>query len=153
MGYVFAILAMVSFGALGLLSKLADTRGCSPVAVTLAMFSAAVVALGGFLIGFHPSGLATTGQIFGTAVVFGVLAMLSSWAFLYGLRFGKITMSWVLINLSAVVPTIASTLIYGERMTTRKLVLLSLTAVAIVLLWKDKEPETAAPSVSAEGVR
>ena len=117
------------------------------------MFSAAVVALGGFLIGFHPSGLATTGQIFGTAVVFGVLAMLSSWAFLYGLRLGKITTSWVLINLSAVVPTIASTLIYGESMTTRKLVLLSLTAVAIVLLWKDKEQETAAPSVSAEGVR
>lgn len=142
MGYFFTLLGMLSFGALGLLSKLAESRKASPIAATFALFCSAVGVLGIYLVTFSPSrSFATTGPVIGIAIVFGVVAMMASWVFLYGLRFGKITTSWVLINLSAAVPTIASTWIYGEHLTLRKGSLLVLTVAAIVLLWKDKEQE------------
>lgn len=144
MGYFLTLMGMLSFGALGLLSKLAESRGASPIGTTFALFVSAVGTLGIYL-GLSPSHrFATAGPVIGIAVIFGAISMLASWTFLYGLKFGKITTSWVLINLSAVIPTIASTWIYGERMTLRKVGLLLLAVVAVVLLWKDKQQEAGA---------
>lgn len=141
MGYLFAVLAMLSFGALGLLSKLADSRGCSPIATTFSLFAAAIVFLGVYITAFRQYGFAARSSVIGIGILFGAIAMLASWVFLYGLRFGKITTSWVIINLSSLVPAIASTLIYGEAMTGRKLFLLALAITAILFLWKDMQEE------------
>jgi hypothetical protein len=38
-GYLFALAGMVSIGSIGLLSKLAERRGCSPHAIALAVLA------------------------------------------------------------------------------------------------------------------
>jgi drug/metabolite transporter (DMT)-like permease len=142
LGYIFAILAMLSIGVLGILSKLADQRGCTPLNTTLVLFggSSIFMALYVSLVqgeSLHPPTFVTM-----TALFFGALAVLAFWVFLYGLQFGKITTSWIFMNLSAIVPAGLSSIIYHEQISTTKALTLLLVIVSIVLLWKDKREET-----------
>ncbi len=137
MGYLFAFLAMLSFGMLGILSKVSDRHNCSPLATTVSLFAASTAMMGGAVLLWKKADFAAPGLVVGVALAFGVITVLSSWVFLYGIRFGKITTSWVIINLSAAVPAVASTLIYGEKVSSKKLLLLLLVAGSILLLWKD----------------
>jgi drug/metabolite transporter (DMT)-like permease len=149
-GYAYAVVAMVSLGCLGLLSKLAERRGCSPLATTTAVFAAATIMMALQVAVLRGAGFTPGRQVVLIALAFGTVSVLASWLFLYGIRFGKITTSWVLINLSAAVPTVASTLLYREPMGWRKLAALLLAAVAILLLWKDMEAETKSTERPAE---
>ena len=45
-GYLFAVLAMLSIGILGILSKLADNKGCTPLNTTLVLFGGSTVFMG-----------------------------------------------------------------------------------------------------------
>jgi uncharacterized membrane protein len=138
-GYLFAVLAMLSIGVLGVLSKLGDLHGCKPLNTALVLFggSAAIMALYVTLV--EGGSLLPPRAVSGTAVVFGALAILAFWVFLYGLQFGKITSSWIFMNLSAIVPATLSAIVYRERITIVKGVVLVLVVVSIVLLWKDKQ--------------
>jgi drug/metabolite transporter (DMT)-like permease len=133
---------MASLGGLGILSKLAERRGCSPLATTTVVFGAATAMTAFYVGAIKRSGFVPPGRVVAIALIFGVFTVLASWAFLYGIRFGKITTSWVVISLSAAVPTIASTLIYHEPMSLRKIGALLLAAVAILRLWKDMQTDT-----------
>lgn len=64
---------------------------------------------------------------------------ISSLAFLVALRYGKISTSWLIINLSSAVPAIASALIYHETVNARKIAGLLLAVTALLLLYKDKK--------------
>jgi drug/metabolite transporter (DMT)-like permease len=86
----------------------------------------------------------------GTALFFGMLAVLAFWVFLYGLQFGKITTSWIFMNLSAVVPATLSAVLYHESISALKALVLGLVVVSIVLLWKDKEQESNQASIQGE---
>lgn len=151
MGYLFALLAMVSFGTLGILSKLSDRHNCSPLATTVALFGASTVMMGGAVLLWKQAQFAAPRMVVGVALTFGIITVLASWVFLYGIRFGKITTSWVIMNLSAAVPAVASAVIYGERMSPRRLLLLLLVAGSILLLWKDmREERKAAKAIVSE---
>ncbi len=141
MGYLFAILAMLSFGMLGILSKLSERRNCSPLTTTVSLFAASTLMTAGAVVLAKNADFTAPRLVIGIALAFGVITMLSSWVFLYGIRFGKITTSWVIINLSAAVPAVLSTLIYGEKMDAKRLVILLLVIGAILLLWKDMRDE------------
>jgi drug/metabolite transporter (DMT)-like permease len=82
-------------------------------------------------------------MVSGTATFFGVLAILALGIFLYGLQFGKITSSWIFLNLSAVVPAVLSVVIYHEGVTVTKALVMGLVVASVVLLWKDKQRESA----------
>ncbi len=45
LGYIFAPLAMISFGVLGILSKLSDRRSCSPFSTTTVVFGASTIVM------------------------------------------------------------------------------------------------------------
>ena len=98
-----------------------------------------------YVLAAQGAGFAPPRRIVGIAVVFGILAVTAFWVFLFGVRFGKITTSWVFINLSAAVPAVASTFLYGEKVGFRKLAALGLVLVAILLLWKDMRDEKETP--------
>ena len=53
-------------------------------------------------------------------------------------RHGDIATSWLAINLSSGLPTIASILIYHEPVGLQRAVALCLIPVSMALLWKDK---------------
>jgi drug/metabolite transporter (DMT)-like permease len=148
-GYLFALLAMLSIGVLGVLSKLADVHGCKPLNTSLVLFGgSALIMAGHVVVGQHES-LVPPLAVGATAVVFGGLAILAFWVFLYGLQFGKITSSWIFMNLSAIVPATLSVLIYREYVSAAKAVVLVLVVVSILLLWKDKQQENETASDTA----
>lgn len=70
-----------------------------------------------------------------------MLAAIAGLAFQTGIHFGKISTSWLIINLSAIVPAGLSIVIYHEHLTLRIVVVLLLTGLSIYLLWQDKKVE------------
>ncbi len=142
LAYLFAVLAMLSIGVLGILSKLADRLGCTPLNTTLVLFGGSAVFMGFYVGLIQRASLIPPAFVTGTALAFGAIAVLAFWVFLFGLQFGKITSSWIFMNLSAVVPAALSTAIYHERVSALKAIVLGFVIVAIVLLWKDKQHET-----------
>ena len=156
LGYILAILSMISFGLLGNFHKLADREKCTPFMITVVLFTTSTFIMGMWVLFFRNAQFAPPGEVVGVALPFGLATVISLWVFQYGIRFGKITTSWVIINLSAVVPTVASTVMYDEPLGARKLVILALIALAILLLWKDRqldELQRAGEVAKSEGMR
>jgi drug/metabolite transporter (DMT)-like permease len=133
---------MVSIGALGILSKLADRQDCPPLITTLILFGGSAVFMALYVLLIQRATLGPPTVVVGVALFFGALAVLAFWVFLYGLQFGKITTSWIFMNLSAVVPATLSTVIYQEEISLTKALALGFVVVSILLLWKDKQKES-----------
>jgi len=142
LGYLFAVLAMLSIGILGLLSKLGDRYGNTPLNTALTLFGGSTIFMGLYVNLVQKASLIPPVMVSGTAAFFGALAILAFWLFLYGLQFGKLTSSWIFMNLSAVVPAALSVMIYHEAITITKTLVLALVVASIVLLWKDKQQES-----------
>jgi drug/metabolite transporter (DMT)-like permease len=142
-GYPFLALAVVSFGVLGVLHKVADHRHCKPSVVTGFLFLCAAIAMS--VICISERGMRASTQmplwIAATALAFGIAAALSILNFQYGVRFGKISTSWLIMNLSTAVPVILSILIYREQIKWKRAVGLTLAVVALLLLWIDRSRE------------
>jgi EamA domain-containing membrane protein RarD len=141
----YAFGAMIAFMMLGTLHKAADRAGCRPSQVNLLLFAwstllsfAALLAKGG-----SP---AMPAQVWYIAIPSGICAATAILLFQIGVRHGKIATSWLIVNLSAGVPVIASLLIYGEQVSARKAVALVTMVAALVLLWLDKRQKEAAAS-------
>lgn len=150
LGYVFAVLAMLSIGTLGILSKLGDRHGCPPLNTALTLFGGSSVFMALYVALVQKASLVPPGIVSGTAIFFGALAILAFWVFLYGLQFGKITTSWIFMNLSAIVPAALSAAIYHESVSLAKVLALGLVVASIVLLWKDKQQETSGVSTGED---
>ena len=126
---------------LGICAKIADLKRCRPAALYLMMcLSASLIAA--------VSAFATNGQtartpviVVGIALPFGALGALAGVALQAGIRYGKLATSWLIINLSAAVPTVGSVVIYHESISARRVVALLLMAASVVLLWKDKQED------------
>ncbi|MEP7242959.1 MAG: EamA family transporter [Gammaproteobacteria bacterium] len=148
-GYTFALLAMLCIGTLGILSKLADRDDCTPLNTTLVLFGGSTVIMAVYVSVVQGAALVPPAFVTGTALFFGGLAVLAFWVFLYGLQFGKLTTSWIFMNLSAIVPAVLSVVLYHEAMSAVKALVLSLVVVSIILLWKDKQQESSAGAGAA----
>src|SRR5262249_14232710 len=136
MGYFLVFWSLFSYGVLGICHKLAERKHCRPQPL------AAMLMLGGFL-GMNlfvllGNGYAIPARALYTALICGAIALCALWAFQEGIKHGKIATSWLIINLSAAIPTVASIVIYREPVSARKLGILSLIVVAIVLVWLDR---------------
>jgi drug/metabolite transporter (DMT)-like permease len=140
-GYTYLAAGLASFSFLGIFAKIADLKRCRPTAlyvvmcVSATLLSVAATVSSGQTFSYVP------GIVIEIAIPFGALAALAGVAFQSGIRYGKLATSWLIINLSAAVPTIGSVLFYHEKMSTRHIVALSLMAISVVLLWKDKQDD------------
>jgi drug/metabolite transporter (DMT)-like permease len=137
--YIFMLLGLLSFAAMGVFHKLGDVFRCDPLHLTLfTMGFAALFALINRLL-FTPSpSVGVPGRVILIAVPFGICAAAGFWFFQRGLRFGKIATSWLLINLSSAVPTLLSILVYREPINGRKALVLLLVLISLLLLWWDR---------------
>lgn len=139
LGYAYMIAGLLSFSALGVFHKVAAVKKCRPSAVNALiygwslLFSILTVTL---IRGASPAAPVSVVWI---AVPFGVSASIAILAFQAGIRHGNIATSWLAINLSSGIPTIASILIYGEALSTTKTVALLMIPVSMALLWIDKQ--------------
>jgi drug/metabolite transporter (DMT)-like permease len=151
LGYLYTFVALASFGILGILNKVAEVKKCRPSAViaSLCLWSAAMVCA--YLRYFKHSGLSAPRNVVVVATIFGITGAIASIAFLAGLKYGKISTSWLIINLSSAVPAVASILLYGESVTLRKGAGLGVSAGALFLLYKDKQAEESEKVTGATG--
>lgn len=142
--YAFLLMAVGSFGMLGVAHKIADHRGCRAEAINVFLFLGAAIAMA--LISL------TSGHRFdtvpaiasATALCCGFLASLAILNFQHGIRYGKISTSWLVINLSAALPTVLSIILYHEGVSARRAAGLGLAIVALLLLWLERRRDEAA---------
>ncbi|MCI0420093.1 MAG: EamA family transporter [Acidobacteria bacterium] len=137
--YIFMLLGLLSFAAMGVFHKLADIFHCHPLHLTLftMAFAALFAVINAFL--FNPdASIGVPSEVILIAVPFGIFAAAAFWFFQRGLRFGKIATSWLVINLSSAVPTVLSILVYREPVNGRKVMVLLLVLISLLLLWWDR---------------
>jgi EamA domain-containing membrane protein RarD len=132
------LIALLSFSALGVFHKMADVKNCRPAAVNALLYFWSLVLALGVVVLLRGATPAAPAPVVWIALPFGISASVAILAFQAGIRHGNIATSWLAINLSSGIPTVASILVYNETVTPMKLAALLLIPVAMVLLWIDK---------------
>ena len=137
-GFIYALLGLLGFSALGVFHKLADTLQCRPAPVNALLYGWSLVFVT-LLIVLRGEELRTPANVATLALPFGIFASIAILAFQAGIRHGDIATSWLAINLSSGLPTIASILVYHEPVGLQRAIALCLIPVSMALLWKDKK--------------
>jgi drug/metabolite transporter (DMT)-like permease len=149
--YVYLMVAVSALGFLGVFHKVADHRRCRPEAINFMIFVvAAVTMLAVSLVRFGPAAVLAIPRVaWITALVCGFLASFATLQFQHGIRHGKISTSWLVINLSTALPTVLSILLYNETVTPRRALGLVLAVVALLILWVERAREERATEAAA----
>jgi drug/metabolite transporter (DMT)-like permease len=143
LGYLYMVLSLTSFGLIGITAKFADTRGCKPAAVYMLAYVWSCLFGILFVLYFRQGDFHVPFTVYAIAIPFGAAGALGGMVFMSGIRYGKISTSWLIINLSAAIPAIGSIAIYREAVSPRKIAVLLLAVAALILLWKDKQMDEA----------
>ena len=141
LGYLYMVLSLTSFGLIGIFAKFADTRDCRPSAVYTLAYGWSMLFSTLFVILFRGGSFHVPGIVYVIALPFGVASAIGGIVFMAGIRYGKISTSWLIINLSAAIPAIGSILFYREPVNPRKIAVLLLAIVSMLLLLKDKQED------------
>ena len=147
--YLFMAIGLLSFAAMGVIHKLGDRCGARPLPI--ALYALVTAGLLSAVRVWWTHSLSTNSlppRILLVALPFGASAGIALWFFQRGLRHGSIATSWLLINLSAGVPTVLSIVFYREPVGWKKALVLVLVVVSLLLLWwdrraRDEQPDTA----------
>lgn len=138
-GYALMATGLVCFASMGIIHKLGDRLHAQPLGIAMiAMTTATLISLASatLLQGDAIRTIPLTAILI--ALPFGASAGIALWVFQRGLRYGHIATSWLLINLSAGIPTTLSIFVYREPLTTRKMLVLLLVTISLLLLWWDR---------------
>jgi drug/metabolite transporter (DMT)-like permease len=147
-GYLYTLAGLLSFGTLGILHKIADVKKCRPEAVNALIYGWSLLFSLITVTAIQHSTPAAPAPVIWIAIPFGVSAAIAILAFQAGIRHGDIATSWLAINLSSGIPTVASILMYDEPLSLLKTVALLLIPVSMSLLWIDKRKREQGRSVS-----
>jgi drug/metabolite transporter (DMT)-like permease len=140
-GQIYMLLGLLSFSLLGVFHKLADVIHSRPSPITALLYSWSLLFVFGFVVLGTETGTAAPSTVMAVALPFGICAAVAILAFQAGIKHGTIATSWLAINLSAGIPTVASILIYDEPVKAGTAVALALIPISMFLLWKDKKDE------------
>ncbi len=143
LGYLYILLSLTSFGLIGIVAKIADMKQCRPSAVYASAYGWALGFSALSIVAVRGAHFHAPPPVYWIALPFGVLSALGGIVFMAGIRYGKISTSWLIINLSAAMPAVGSLVFYHEQVSPRKVAVLVLAAVSVFLLWKDKQAEEA----------
>ena len=141
-GYWFMLVALFSFAGMGIIHKVGDRYACNPLHIALfTMATACILSLINVAVAQRASLSSWKTAVPLIALPFGACAAAALWLFQRGLRYGRIATSWLLINLSAAMPTVLSVVVYREPLSLRKVGVLLLIMASLVLLWWDRKQE------------
>ena len=139
MGYFLLLAALVGFGMLGVFHKVADHPGCRPKMIALSLLGCGGVLTTFYTMLFEPKGLHFPREVWTIGSLGGAVAGVALLVFQTGLRYGKISTSWLIINLSMSVPISLSIFLFGEKPSLIKGLGVLLVFAAIVMMWWDKK--------------
>jgi EamA domain-containing membrane protein RarD len=142
---VFAFGAMTAFAILGLLHKQADRSHCRPRQINLLLFGwSAVFAAFSLLVRGH-SLAAVPPKVWAIAIPSGISAATAILLFQIGVRYGKISASWLIVNLSSGIPILISILVYREKVGMKQAIALVAMFLSLVLLWLERRRAEKSP--------
>jgi drug/metabolite transporter (DMT)-like permease len=134
-GLLFCLLGALAFGLMACVSKVAEQRNCAASALVVSLFGWATLvmfvrtsALG--------SGIRMPIKVIPVAVGFGICAAVAYFAFQTSIKIGKVTVGWLMMNLSSGVPAVVSIWVYRERLTPIKLVAFGLGLISVLCLFR-----------------
>jgi drug/metabolite transporter (DMT)-like permease len=151
MGMLFCFLGAISFGLLGSALKAAERRKANAAGLVISAYAwpALIMLVRTLLL---KSGDHVPTSVYVIAVVFGICAAVASLAFQVSISIGKVTVGWLMMNLSAGVPVVVSIWMYHEKLTTLKVVAFGLVLVSIFFLsWGQVIEKHAIASTPAKG--
>ena len=133
MGILLSFLGGLSFGLLGTALKGAERRRADAAGLVVSAYAWPALFMLARTLLLRPGGHIPA-KVFVIAVIFGTCAAAASLAFQISIGFGKVTVGWLMMNLSAGVPAAVSIWMYREQLTLMKVVALGLVLVSIVFL-------------------
>ncbi|MGD1063914.1 MAG: EamA family transporter [Terracidiphilus sp.] len=139
-GILMCVLGAISFGLLGCASKMAERKRCNASALVLWMITwASLFMLVRWLTQAHKVhvGWAVIALAFG----FGLMATIAYLAFQRSIEFGKVTVGWLFMNLSAGVPALVSLWMYSEKLTLLKFIAFCLALISLFCLFQGNRLE------------
>jgi drug/metabolite transporter (DMT)-like permease len=134
MGLLFCFVGAVSFGLLACVSKVAERERCNASALVSSLLAWATLLMLVRSLTLHSKSHLPLKAIV-IAIVFGICGAVAYFAFQRSIEIGKMTVGWLMMNLSAGVPAVVSIWMYGERVTALKVFAFSLALVAVLLLF------------------
>ena len=143
LSYLYMLLSLTCSGLIGIFIKLADTRGCKPGTIYTFAYCWSLLFSVFSVISFRGAAFHVPAVVYAIALPFGVLNAIGVIVFMAGLRYGKISTSWLIISLSATISAVGSVVIYHEPVNPRKIAVLGLAVFSVLLLWKDKQDDEA----------
>ncbi len=141
LGYLYMGMAVAAFSLTGIFAKVADTRDCRPSAIYTLLYAWSLILVAGFALLGKGASFSAPAPVIWIALPFGVSAVIGGLAFQTGIRYGKLSASWLIISLSAAVPTVCSVAVYHEPVNPKKAAVLLLVLISVGLLWKDRHDE------------
>jgi len=151
MGLLFCFLGAISFGLLGTALKAAERRKADAAGLVIAAYAWPALLMLCRTLLLEP-GVHVPAKVFVIAVIFGVCAAVASLAFQVSIGIGKVTVGWLMMNLSAGVPVIVSVWMYREKVTVLKVAALALVLISIgFLFWGQVLERRATAPKTAQG--
>jgi len=149
-GLIFCFFGALSFGMLGCASKFAERRRCqaSVLVVFLCGWAMLVMLARSAVL---PAPLAFPLKGVAVAAVCGVCAAVAYYAFQYSIGFGKVSIGWLMMNISSAIPAIVSLFVYDENLTRLKVIALVLVLVALYLIFRGRRAEEKAEASADVG--
>lgn len=141
LGYLFLIVSLVGYGLLGIFHKVADHPDCRPRIIAAILFFWGAVLTTLWTASVEPKGLRFPSEVLWIGTIGGTFSGLAIFVFQTGLKFGKISTSWLVINLSMSVPVLLSIFLFHEKVNGIKFAGIVLVLLAILLLWRDKKQD------------
>lgn len=150
-GILFLGIALAAFAMMGILHKVGDRLRCQPVVVAaITMSSGAAIAAVRASIDKNVTVPGVPWTVLALAIPFGLCAVAALSLFQEGVKHGSIATSWLLLNLSVVIPTGGSILLFGETLSLRTAIALVLIVAAVVCIWWDMKQIELKRSVTSD---
>jgi len=150
-GYLMLVGALLGFAMLGIFHKVADHRTCRPQAIALMLFFWAGIFTGTYTFLRDPNDLHIPLKVLLIGSVGGGLSAVAIFTFQTGLKFGKISTSWLVLNLSMSLPILLSLCFFGEKLNWIKVTGIALVLSAIVMMWCDKKNDLEKAGIQVDG--
>lgn len=137
---LICMLGALSFGLLAVVSKVAERRHANPSVLVVALCGWAAILMAARTL-VRPGGSSVTWPVAGIAIIFGICGAVAYFAFQTSIARGKVTVGWLMMNLSAGVPAAVSIWVYREQLTLRKEIAFGLAFVALFCLFRGNQLE------------
>ena len=149
-GLMFCFLGALSFGLLACASKFAERRNCQASVLVVLLFAWATLVMLVRSAGL-PAPLSLPLKAAAVAVACGICAAVAYYAFQFSIGFGKVSVAWLMMNISSAIPAVVSVFVYGEKLTLLKILALGLVLLSLYFIFRGRRAEAQSEQSSLPG--